>query len=69
MKWITNTYDPKAPDAQFSCARMGDETQAEAWQNYQLWLSNKIIGEPKATKEYTAEQLKAMGMVGVYINA
>lgn len=30
------------------------------------WLSDKIIRDPKATDFYTVEQLKKMGMVGIY---
>lgn len=30
------------------------------------WLSDKQIGEPKPTSTYTVEQLRRMGMVGVY---
>jgi len=30
------------------------------------WLADKIIGELKATENYTVEQLKVFGMVGVY---
>lgn len=30
------------------------------------WLKDKLIGRPKATETYTAEQLEAMGMIGIY---
>lgn len=33
------------------------------------WLADKIIGEPKATDTYTVQELKDMGMVGVYSNS
>jgi hypothetical protein len=58
--WCTNT-NPSAPQR-----RMLYGTQDQADQNYKLFLSDKIIGRPKATDVHTVEQLEAMGYVGVY---
>jgi len=30
------------------------------------WIARNIIGPPKGTPHYTVEQLKSMGMVGIY---
>ncbi len=66
MKWLSNIHDPKDPQAQMYVARSFHETPEEAWAHHQEWLKGKVIGEPQATEAYTVEQLKAMGMVGVY---
>ena len=66
MEWLTNTYDPKKLEARRLVTRLLNETQEEAWQRLQAFLSDKIIGEPKASEQYTVEQLKSMNMVGVY---
>lgn len=63
MKFLSNTHDPHA---RMYVARMFDQTQEEAWRNHLEWLKDKVIGEPQATADYTVEELKAMGLVGVY---
>lgn len=68
MKWLSNTYDPKKRDAKYYVARLIGETQEQAWANHKQWLEGKIIGEPMASETYSVEELKAMGMVGVYSN-
>lgn len=52
LRWIANTYDPELPKTK-----------------PQPWLEGKIIGEPQPTpgSDLTTEQLKAMGLVGVYV--
>ena len=66
MKFLTNTHDPKDKYAKMYVAHSLYETPAEAWAHHVEWLKDKIIGEPQATETYTVEQLKEMGMVGVY---
>lgn len=61
MKWITNIYGPKEPDAS-----MVPMPRFVTRQSYREWLEDKVIGEPKATAECSVEQLKAMNIVGVY---
>ena len=53
LKWITNTYVPN--------------DGREDPERHRQWLKDKIIGEPKASEKYTVEQLKEMGLVGVYV--
>jgi len=68
MRWLSNTYDPKMPDARLeimSEARPGQTAQG-AWLEYKTWLSGKVIGEPQATESHTVDQLKAAHLVGVY---
>jgi len=66
MRWLTNTYDPSLPDVRMHVVRCFPETFEESWRLHLDYLKDKIIGEPQATEKYTVEQLKAMGMVGVY---
>jgi len=66
MNWLTNLYDPKRDDARACLILFIDETEQDAWERQKAWLSDKIIGRPKATDMYTVEQLEAMGLVGVY---
>jgi len=66
MEWLTNTYDPKKPEAIQYVVRSPGETQEQAWQRLQHFLTDKTIGEPKASEAFTVEQLKEMNMVGVY---
>lgn len=52
MKWLTNIGDPKKP--------VYDPEELHEY------LKGKVIGDPQATSTYTVDQLKALGMVGVY---
>lgn len=67
MRWLSNTYNPNLPDAKHHVDTMPHQTPEEAWHWHKVWLSGKIIGEPQATDTYTVEQLKAMDLVGVYV--
>ena len=67
LRFLSNTHDPKDKNAPMFVARSSDETQEQAWANHLYWLKGKFIGEPQATEAYTVEQLKEMGMVGVYM--
>ena len=69
MKFLSNIYDPKDKNAKMYISCHFDETQDEAWCLHCEWLKDKIIGDPQATSYYTVQQLKDMGMVGVYSNA
>ena len=66
MEFLTNTHDPKDKCAKMYVARSIHETPAEAWAHHVEWLKDKVIGDPQATEAYTVEQLKEMGLVGVY---
>jgi hypothetical protein len=67
MRFLSNTYNPEAPNAYFlGACRCFNQTQEEAYQQWMRWLKDKIIADPKATETYTVEQLKHMNMVGVY---
>lgn len=66
MKFLSNIYNPKEPDAKRMLVLSLDETRETAWKHHLEWLQDKVIGDPQATKFYTMEQLKDMKMVGVY---
>lgn len=45
----------------------GDKEATEREKSYtREWVGRHIVGEPRATEAYTVEQLKAMGLVGLY---
>ena len=67
LRFLSNTHDPKDPNASMCVFRHPHETQEEAWQRHQDWLKGNVIGKPQAASDaYTGEQLEEMGMVGVY---
>ena len=71
LVWISNTYDPRKPDANdFAAIAIDqiDQTRSEAIASYRQWLADRVIGKPQATEKggYTAAELKVMGLVGVY---
>ena len=68
MKWLTNLDDPRHGGAHLHILHEIGRTRAEAWQAQERWLADKILGDPQATDYYSVEQLKQMGMVGVYTN-
>lgn len=71
LEFLTNTPDPEDPKAQMHLAvdfhEWGDPQGRErAWQRHLEYLSDKVIGDPQGTEKHTVEELKAMGMVGIY---
>lgn len=66
MRFLCNDSDPKDPNARNLVFTRVDQTQDEAYQQHLRWLADKIIGEPHATEFYTVQQLKDMGLVGIY---
>jgi hypothetical protein len=66
MKFLTNVFDPKHPDAKrYLSYRLNEDREAQ-WQYHLKWLNDKVIGLPEASDAYTVEQLVNMGYVGVY---
>ena len=39
------------------------------WKNYLDWINRNVTGEPEGTDHYSVQQLKDMGMIGVYAKA
>jgi hypothetical protein len=71
MRFLSNITDPNRPDAQMGLTLSFDDFlnpqgREQAWARHLDWLKDKVISDPKATDAYTVEQLKEMGMVGVY---
>jgi hypothetical protein len=71
MRFLSNIHDPQDPNAKIYLtlnyweAREPGGREA-AWQRHLEWVNAHVIGEPQASSFYTSEQLKEMGMVGVY---
>ena len=63
-RWLTNTKFIDGAPAQ--PLTMSGQSHADALKHLEAWLSDKIIGRPKASEKYTVEQLESMGMRGVY---
>ena len=66
MKWLTNSGDYRKKSTMWQITRHIHETPDEAWRHWNEWVSNKIIGRPKATKWYTVEELEDKGVIGIY---
>ncbi len=63
--WITNTLDPKQSNLEQlpEFSHFDAEHSLDLWQ---AWLADKAIGLPKATAEYSTDDLNAKGYVGIY---
>lgn len=71
MKFLSNTYNPCLPKARmyFLTSYEGhfDPIKGEyEWRQHINWINKNIIGEPMPSDTYTVEQLKEMGMIGIY---
>ena len=66
MKFLINTHNPARPDARRHVVLLFNETRDLAWTREREWLSDKIIGEPRANETHTVKELKDMNLVGVY---
>lgn len=72
MKFLANTHDPEDVERAkknlvLTFEEMNDPNGKEhAWQRHLEYLSDKIISDPQETAHYTVDELKAMGLVGVY---
>lgn len=71
LKFLSNTYDPKRPNARryFVTSYEGwrDPGKGEwEWQQHLNWIAQNRVGRPMASDSYTTEQLEEMGMVGIY---
>lgn len=65
MKYLANSHDPEHEFFSQSILVMVGQTKEGAVKQYREYLSDKIIGMPQATEQYSVE-LVAMNMVGVY---
>jgi len=60
-------YNPNLNDAKEHLICRSNQTPDQAWAHEQEWLAGKIIGDPKATDDYSVAQLRAMNLVGIYV--
>ena len=68
---IDNVFDPSKDGAEsynrYSRYACGDKLSRESeWANHLAWINAHVVGPPKATEFYSVEELKAMGMIGIY---
>jgi hypothetical protein len=74
LRFLSNIYDPNLADAKecrcysHNSILGGPEAMEREWQRHLDWINSHIIGEPKATKTHSVEQLKALGKIGIYTN-
>lgn len=57
LEWVTNEIASSAVAAM---------RVMENYAQYRRWRSQLVQGRPKATADYSTEQLEAMGLVGLY---
>ncbi len=61
-----NTHDPADPNADRYIIHDLHRNHAETIREHRRWLSKMIVADPLPNEHYTVEELKAMGLVGVY---
>lgn len=57
LRWLMNLYDPR-----LSLPKHTPEARAVRL----LWLTDKVIGEPRATERNSVADLMIMSYVGIY---
>ena len=71
VRYLANIYDPRNPGAKRQFVRSfyahaSIEEKEREW-GMLIELVNKcVIGPPKATETYTVNQLRGMGIIGLY---
>lgn len=68
LKWLTNIYNPKMPDAKQRLNLIAGEDRDKAWEQYQLALADMVIGEPMPSAQRDLEEMKKANLVGVCVN-
>jgi len=69
---LSNTYDPTIQDAKVGYsysyyARLcGQSMMDYEWQTHLDWINENVVGEPEGCDDYTVQQLKDKGMIGIY---
>lgn len=68
---LSNISDHRREDAKtmhgYSSAAMRNSSAKDfEWQQHLEWITENVIGPPKATDHYTQEELEKMGMIGIY---
>lgn len=71
-RFLSNTYDPRLPDARkyhqqdYHDWQNGPEAIEQSWQRHLEWINQNVIGPPQASEKYTVAELEKMGLVGIY---
>ena len=66
LEWLTNRFDPRLEEAKIYQASEAGGEFGQSWEQYQKWLADKFIGDPKGNQYWTVQQLKRMSLVGIY---
>jgi hypothetical protein len=68
MRWLTNINDHRVKGAEqrHHYSSFDPAERAREWAYHLKWISEHIIGRPKASEEYTVEQLEGFGLIGIY---
>lgn len=70
MRWLTNTRDPRLPDAKSRFIQEFSSCYEDIYHQWDIWikyLEDKIIGDPKPTESSSVEYLKSIKYVGIYV--
>lgn len=70
-QFLSNIYDHRRPDAESKhCysyeAHRNPTLMRQEWEQHLDWIGRNIIGPPKTTETFSAQQLSKMGMIGIY---
>ncbi|WP_157237545.1 hypothetical protein [Beggiatoa alba] len=66
LVFLRNIYNPELPDVLEKIPPHPQLSKVELYQQQQVWLQDKVLGEPQETKIWTVNELKELGFVGVY---
>jgi hypothetical protein len=66
LRFLSNIHNPADPCAPMYLVCDFREDPARAWKYHMEWVNSNVIGEPQGTEACTSEELKAMGLVGLY---
>jgi hypothetical protein len=68
MKWLTNIFKADLEDVEYlnKIPLTRSPVHQKRGDDLKAYVKDKILSNPKASKEYTEQQLKDMGMIGVY---
>jgi len=63
MRFLANIYEPTDPTKVLPERGF---TRLETWQRWQVYLRDKVIGDPMPADGLDARTLRQLGIVGVY---
>jgi hypothetical protein len=68
MKWLTNIFKGDIQDVEYlkKIPLIRSSDHQKRCNELKIYVKDKVLGDPKATKKYTVQELKGMGAIGVY---